>query len=128
VSAEVRWAGAARACYGAVLLLMPGRVIAAATGRAASRRACVVARVLGARHLAQAVVCGLLPTRPVIAAGATADELHAASMLALSAIAPGVRRAVLADAVTATALAAAGEASLRRDPAAGGWIPRASRR
>ena len=111
---EMRWASVARACYGVALLCVPGRLIGAATRRVPSGRACAVARVLGARHLSQAVICGLAPAPALIAAGAAADELHAASMLALSAVAPGLRRAVLADVVAETALAAAGEVALRR--------------
>jgi hypothetical protein len=44
----------------------------------------------------------------VLAAGAGIDGCHAASMLALAAADPSLRRAGLADAVAATAFTAAG--------------------
>lgn len=111
---EIRLAGLARAGYGLALLCAPGLLIGAATGHAASSRAKGVARLLGARHLAQAALCGAFPARGLLAAGAAADGLHAASMLALACSDAGVRTAVLADAgiealfaaSTATALSA----------------------
>lgn len=105
-------ASVVRACYGAALLCMPGRMIATATGRAASGRACAVARVLGVRHLSQAVICGLCPTPQLIAAGTAVDALHSASMLALAGVEPGLRRALLADAGVAAGLASAGAAAV----------------
>jgi hypothetical protein len=114
-----RWASGVRAAYGVALLCAPGRLIAVRTGRAPSRRACLVGRVLGARHLAQAVVCGALPTRWLIRAGAAADLLHAASMVALAAEDAQLQPALLTDAGIATAFAAAGGAFLRAGDGAG---------
>jgi hypothetical protein len=93
---------------------MPGRLITAVTGRQASGRARAVARILGARHLAQAAICGAVPARGLIEAGSAADGLHAASMLVLAGIDPGLRRALLGDALVATTLAAVTAAALRR--------------
>jgi hypothetical protein len=104
---------AARACYGVALLAGPGPALRLATGRAPGRRACTVTRVLGARHLAQAVLTAWRPRAGVFAAGAGVDLCHAASMLAVAAADPALRRAGLADAVVATAFATAG-ASLAR--------------
>jgi hypothetical protein len=103
---RTRRASLARAGYGLALLCVPGRLITAATGRPASARARAVARVLGVRHLAQAAVCGTLPVRGLLAAGALADSLHAASMLALASSDAQLRRAVLADAAVEAAFAA----------------------
>jgi hypothetical protein len=97
----------ARAGYGAALLCAPGPMIGVITGQPPSRRACQVARVLGVRHLAQAAVTALNPGSEVVALGVVVDLLHAASMFAFAAVVPGLRRAELADALAATALAVA---------------------
>jgi hypothetical protein len=99
---------AARACYGAALLAAPGAALRLATGRLPGSRARTVARVVGARHLAQAVLTAWCPEPVVFAAGAGVDLCHAASMLALAAADPALRRAGLADAMAATAFTAAG--------------------
>ncbi len=80
---------------------------------AAGSRARVVARVLGARHLAQAALTAAGqradPGSPVpLGGGAAVDLLHAASMLALGAMDRRVRRTTFTDAAVETALAAAG--------------------
>jgi hypothetical protein len=101
---------AARGCYGAALLFAPGLALGLCTGVASSPRARAVVRILGARHLAQAVLTLWQPRRKVLAAGAGIDGCHAASMLVLAAADPSLRRAGLADAVAATAFTAAGAA------------------
>jgi hypothetical protein len=97
----------ARAGYGAALLCAPGPMIGAVTGRPPSRHARRVARVLGVRHLAQAAITAVNPGPEVVALGVVVDLLHAASMFAFAAVAPDLRDAELADALAATALAAA---------------------
>ncbi|HEY2507554.1 MAG TPA: hypothetical protein VGI58_13655 [Streptosporangiaceae bacterium] len=111
---EARWASLVRAGYGAVLVCLPGPLIAMVTGKPVTSRTVVVARVLGVRHLAQAAICGLVPAPGVVRAGAAVDGLHAASMLAAAAAEPGLRRATLADSGIATAFASAALATLRR--------------
>ncbi len=101
---------AARACYGAALLSAPGLALGLVTGQAPSARARAVVRILGARHLAQAVLTMWRPRRTVLAAGAGIDGCHAASMLALAVASPALRRAGLADAVAAGAFTATGAA------------------
>jgi len=101
----------ARASYGAALLLAPAPTIRLATGRPPSRRACQTARLLGARHLAQATMTALAPLPGVFAAGAQADALHAASMLVLATADGAARRAALTDTVAEAAFAAAGLAA-----------------
>jgi hypothetical protein len=110
-----RWASLVRAGYGTALLCNPGAMIRARTGRRPSRRACAVGRILGARHLAQAIACWLFPTRWLIRSGAAADLLHAASMLALAGEDADLRPALLTDAGIATAFATAAGAFLRQD-------------
>jgi hypothetical protein len=107
---------AIRAAYGSVLLCAPGAVLRLCTGRPASSRARGVTRVLGARHLAQAAVSAWAPRPAVLAAGVDVDLCHAASMLALAATGRAERRAGLADAVAAVALAVAGSAERSRAP------------
>jgi hypothetical protein len=107
---------AARACYGAALLSAPGLALGLVTGQAPSTRARAVVRILGARHLAQAVLTMWRPRRTVLAAGAGIDGCHAASMLALAVASPGLRRAGLTDAVAAGAFTATGAAFARARP------------
>jgi hypothetical protein len=113
---QSRWACVVRAGYGAALVCMPGKLIAARTGRRPSRRVRTVARLLGVRHLTQALLCAAAPTRWLIRAGSAADVLHAASMLALAAEDPWLQPAALTDAGIATGFAAAGAAFLRLRP------------
>ncbi len=106
-----------RACYGAALLIAPGRVITAATGRPASRRACGVARVLGARHLIQAVVTmAASSSAESVGLGALVDLAHAASMAGLAVADRRVRRLTLPDALIATTFATAGLSQVTRPP------------
>jgi hypothetical protein len=109
-----RWMSVVRASYGGTLLFAPGPMITAVTAAPVSGRVRAVARVLGARQLVQAAVCGLAPARGLIQAGAAADGLHAASMLALASAEPNLRRPLLAETVIATALASVAMTSLCR--------------
>ena len=109
-----RWMSVVRASYGGTLLFAPGPVITAVAAAPVSGRVRAVARVLGARQLVQAAVCGLAPERGLIQAGAAADGLHAASMLALASTEPNLRRPLLAETVIATALASVAMTSLCR--------------
>jgi hypothetical protein len=108
---------AIRASYGVALILAPDAVIHLATGGSPGRRAPRAARLLGARHLIQAVVSFLAPLPGVLAAGAAIDAVHAASMVMLAAADRGARRAALIDALAESVLAAAGALSCRQGPA-----------
>jgi hypothetical protein len=108
----------ARAGYGAAMVLAPGPVILLATGRPPGRRACRVARLLGARHLAQATLTALAPLPAVFGAGAEIDALHAASMLMLATVDRAARRAALTDTVAEAAFAAGGLAAAAASTAA----------
>jgi hypothetical protein len=99
-----------RAGYGAVLLCAPGALIGVCTGQPPSRLARRTARVLGIRHLSQAVITAREPSSLVLAGGALVDLAHAASMLALAAGDRPARRAEIADGLIATAFAGAGAA------------------
>jgi len=109
-SPGVRWMSIVRASYGWALLCVPGPMITAVTGAPVSGRVRAVARVLGARQIVQAAVCGLVPAPGLIQAGAAADGLHAASMLALTGAEPNLRRPLFAETMIAAAFASAGAA------------------
>jgi hypothetical protein len=104
----------ARAGYGAALLCAPGPMIRVCTGRLPSLRARRVARVLGIRHLSQAAATAWAPGPELGAVGSVVDLCHAVSMLGLAAANQSLRRAELADALVATALAVAEPAAGRR--------------
>ncbi len=107
---------AGRAAYGVILLAAPGRLLAGA-GATASRRQRQVARLLGARHIVQAAAMARAG-RPMLAVGAVADGLHAASMAAVAVADARARRAALADAAVASLLTCLG-AALRSYPSGG---------
>lgn len=111
---------AARACYGAALLCVPGLALGLSTGQAPSPRARTVARILGARHLAQAVLTLWRPRPAVFLTGAGIDACHAASMLALATADPQMRRAGIADALAATAFTVTGALTSGRADAGAG--------
>jgi hypothetical protein len=73
-----------------------------------------VARVLGGRHIAQAVLSAVRPTHAVLALGAGTDVLHSASMITLAALDRPRRRLGLSDSLVAAAFAAGGWALTRR--------------
>jgi hypothetical protein len=97
-----------RASYAAVLLCAPGPVIGICTGQPASKLDRRVVRVLGARHLTQAVLTAHSRSSRALGVGALVDLAHAGSMLALAATDQPMRRAELTDALIAAVFAAAG--------------------
>lgn len=99
-----------RGGYGAALLLASGRMIRLVSGRPVDPRTRVAVRLLGVRHLAQAVVTGVRPGPLPIALGAEVDVVHAASMVGVAAIARSQRRSGAIDAAVAAAFAVAGAA------------------
>jgi hypothetical protein len=113
-----------RGGYGAVLLCAPGTAIRLSRARPASPRARAVTRLLGIRHLIQAAVTAAAPNAVVLTIGAQVDLAHAASMLALAAASPPLRRAGLADGLIAAMFAAAGTAGARARRQAGAITPR----
>jgi hypothetical protein len=98
----------ARGAYGVALCCAPGRLIGLAGGPAHDQRARAVARILGARHIAQAGLTLLRPDPALLALGAGADALHAASMAALALADTPYRRIAGTDALAAAAFAADG--------------------
>ena len=110
----MRGAAVARAGWGCVLLVATGRVLRVGGRPPAPPAALAVARVLGARQLVQAAVTAVRPGGPVAGVSAAVDALHAATDVALAAVAPRWRRIALADTAVAAALAAAGWRARRR--------------
>ncbi len=99
---------AGRGLYGLALLTAPGPLLTAVAGGVTpGGHECAVARVLGARHVAQALI-GAAAGRQSMAPGAAVDGLHAASMLAVAAGRPALRRAALADGTIAGILSGIG--------------------
>ena len=94
-----------RLTYGTALLAAPERVSLALTGTRLDRPGRVTARVLGARHILQAVVLMRDGRRGVRRAGRAVDLLHAGSMLLLAAWSPTRTRTATTDAVVAALLA-----------------------
>jgi hypothetical protein len=95
-----------RAGYGVGLVCAPQVLIRWAGDGEPSRRACEVARVLGARHLAQAALT--MATPGGLGFGGAVDFTHAASMVALALVDGRARRVALLDAGMESTLGVAG--------------------
>lgn len=110
---------AARAGYGMVELFAPGLLAERLLGQRLDPPARLIARILGARHLAQACVSGPAPTAAVLALGVEVDALHAASMIGVAVLSRRWRPAALISAAVAAGFATAGVLAMRnarRDP------------
>ena len=92
-------------CLGVPLLIAPGRVVAALPHQRIDRSVRVFARILGARHLAEAAVLTARHTHDWILAGAAVDTTHAVTMLLLAWLRPAQRKLALGNAAAATLLA-----------------------
>lgn len=95
-----------RAAYGAFELIEPATIARAALGTEPDPALQGMERILGARHLVQAVVTGA-SGGALHRAGAVVDLLHAASMVALAIGDAKRRRAAATSAAIATAFAVA---------------------
>jgi|tagenome__1003787_1003787.scaffolds.fasta_scaffold20650909_3 hypothetical protein len=107
-SGPIRIIALVRAGWAGVLLLAPRRILRVAGCQQVPAASVTVARVLGARHLVQAVVSAAAPSGGVAGLGAVVDTLHAASCAGLAAMSPRWRRPVLLDAVIESGFAVAG--------------------
>ncbi|KAB1916259.1 hypothetical protein [Micromonospora sp. AMSO31t] len=103
---------AARLTWGAVLLLAPGRMLRPVGPTTTG--AVVTLRVLGARHVVQAVMTVRRPTPGVFAVGTVADGLHSITAVALAAADRRQRHAAMTDAAVAAAWAVLGAVVVRR--------------
>lgn len=100
----MRVADLARLGYGAALVVRPQAVARRLAGVELDRRAGLVARALGLRHVAQAVVAVRSDGPDTRRVGRRLDGAHALSMLVLAAWAPGRQRVALVDATVAALL------------------------
>jgi hypothetical protein len=108
-----------RSGLGAVYLVAP-EWIPVLLGVRLDRRARLVLRVLGARHLIQAGVVSSAPARGrALAVGCGVDAIHAASMVLLAAVDRRRRRLAVADAGVAGAFAATGWRAAHRSAESG---------
>lgn len=108
IAPPARLLSLARAAWGGVLLFAPGQLLRVGGPGFATPRAVAVARVLGARHVAQAAVTALTPTPAVAALGAVVDGLHAGGNVVIAAASARWRRTAAIDAAIAAAFAATG--------------------
>ncbi len=97
---------AVRAIYGLCELLAPDFVSGRLLGKAPDRKARVVIRILGARHLVQAVLT-FRAGSVAHGIGGWVDAIHAASMVALAAVDPRRRTSAAVNAAIAVVFAAA---------------------
>jgi hypothetical protein len=96
-----RLVASVRVAWGAALLLAPRPVLAGVHHVRADRASLLVARVLGARQVAQGLVSFARPDPAVLALGVVVDVLHAASMVGLAAVDRGRTRGALTEAAVA---------------------------
>lgn len=105
-----------RGGWGLVLLLAPRVVLHRMSRTAPDHRALVVARVLGARQLAQAVASGRADSPAVLRLGVAADTAHALTGVGLALLDSDRARPALADAAVAGCWALLGHRWLARHP------------
>ncbi|WP_434616923.1 hypothetical protein [Arthrobacter sp. A5] len=114
----MRWLEPVRAGYGLCQLVFPDVIPGLLLRHRLDDRAAAVVRVLGFRHVLQALVVGLAPLSPALhRCGAVVDGLHSASMFVLGAVDARRRPAALSDAVVAGLFFAAELRSERTDRA-----------
>ena len=104
---------AARAGYGWLLACTPRRMLRVGGPEPVGPQVVMVTRVLGGRHLLQALLTAAaatagMPPAAVLAAGAAIDTGHALSMAGLAVMSRRLRRAALTDAALETGLATLG--------------------
>lgn len=108
-----------RAAWGAVLLCAPRQTLETIHHVKVDNRSVLVARFLGARHLAQAAVSGVSPSSEVLAMGVWVDVVHALTALGLAVADRSRARAGLTDTSIAAIWAGTGYHDLARvSPAA----------
>ena len=91
-----------RGAYALCQVAFPAPVYCVAVGQQPDARVRAVMRILGARHLIQAVAVGAVPTSTALHLGAgVVDALHSVSMIALAIADRRRRRPAAMDAVIA---------------------------
>lgn len=105
-----------RLAWGGALLLSPGWTLKTIHRIQVDRESVLIAQVLGARQISQAVLSGTNPSPEVLAMGVWVDVAHAASALGLAGVDRQRAPAGLTDAAVAVAWAGLGWRDLRRGP------------
>lgn len=103
-----------RAAWGAALLVAPRPVMQNVHHVRVDTKSVVVARILGARQVAQAALSGVRPSPEVLAMGVWVDAVHALTALGLAGLDRSRARAGLTDSAVAAIWAGAGYRDLRR--------------
>ena len=98
----------ARIALGLSLLLWPGQIGELVAGERLDRRWILAGRVLGVRHLAEALAVNLKPSAGLLLAGAAADAIHACTAAGFGLVDPRRRRLVWTNAIVAALFSAAG--------------------
>lgn len=96
-----------RVVVGAALLVAPGALLGFLPQERVDRTARTFARILGARHLAQAAIVTRHHSRKWLLASATIDATHATTMAVLARLSPDRRELALTNVAAATTFAAA---------------------
>ena len=86
-------------------MVAPREILSRVHGVEVDRKAIVVTRILGARHLAQAMLLGVNPSPEVVAAGVWVDAVHSATALGLAVVNRHRARGGITDAIVAAAWA-----------------------
>lgn len=110
---SVRYIELVRAGWGVGLLAAPETVLERVHGVRVDRKAVVVARILGARHLIQAGLSGASPSPERLAGGVWVDTVHALTAVGLAAMDRDRARAGVTDGVIAGVWAGFGVHDLR---------------
>jgi hypothetical protein len=100
------WPEPVRGVIGATELVATDRVARWIGAEPADHRVRWIIRLLGARHVTQAVLTTLGRSRTGHGIGAAVDVLHGLSMVGLACVAPRLRRPALTSAALSGALAA----------------------
>lgn len=95
-----------RAAFGLTELLLPDQVAEHILGHPADHRERVFIRILGGRHLVQALVLLAFRGRTAHGVGASVDLIHAATMIGVAAIDPRRKVAATVNSAIATVFAA----------------------
>lgn len=103
-----------RGAFGLALLVAPRRMLQDVHRVEVDTRSVAVARILGARQLAQAGLSGASPSPEVLALGIWVDLAHGATAVALALVDPSRAFAGLLNAAVATTWAGWGTVDLRR--------------
>ncbi|OBG57570.1 hypothetical protein A5703_05005 [Mycobacterium sp. E188] len=110
---KIRLIEVLRAGWGAALLTAPSGVLGHIHGVQVDRKSLVVTRILGGRHLVQALLSGINPGPEVLAAGVWVDTVHSATALGLAAADRHRARGGVTDSGVAASWAALGWRHLR---------------